>query len=272
MSDTIPSSNSQTIKIVQCVGNILHKDTAKAVFEPPDLHDFFSTGIAKHPIKNNKKVKRKKKSETAIISAEFNQSSNPAEYNSWKNAKSRCRNPKLKDKKYLKVVFSKRFEKFSDFMGHIGPKPKPSYSLDRIDNNRGYVPGNIRWASKSAQAANRSPTILIEHAGELKPIRIWAEIIQLSSSTVYGRYHRGDRHPEALFRDAKNPLKIGRPIKKKLSPISTAPEKPRPYGPTEDDIVSAIKTHNSMCGEPDGIAKAFVPGQIKSGFTKRPLI
>ena len=37
----------------------------------------------------------------------------------------------------------------------LGPKPKPSYSLDRTDNDSGYSPTNVRWASKRTQALNR---------------------------------------------------------------------------------------------------------------------
>ena len=40
-------------------------------------------------------------------------------------------------------------------LDNIGPKPGAEYSLDRIDNSRGYTPGNLRWATTSEQARNK---------------------------------------------------------------------------------------------------------------------
>ena len=37
----------------------------------------------------------------------------------------------------------------------LGPKPDNTASIDRIDNSLGYVPNNLRWASKNEQCENR---------------------------------------------------------------------------------------------------------------------
>lgn len=47
------------------------------------------------------------------------------------------------------------WNKFSQFFADTGNKPYASASLDRIDNNLGYYPGNCEWASKSTQSFNQ---------------------------------------------------------------------------------------------------------------------
>ena len=46
---------------------------------------------------------------------------------------------------------------FQAFLDHIGPKPTPEHSVDRIDNSLGYQPNNVRWAT-AEQQANKLPT------------------------------------------------------------------------------------------------------------------
>jgi len=46
---------------------------------------------------------------------------------------------------------------FQKFMEYVGPKPSPELTLDRIDNDKGYEPGNLRWATRSEQQRNRRP-------------------------------------------------------------------------------------------------------------------
>lgn len=50
-----------------------------------------------------------------------------------------------------------RFTSFPQFLAHIGLRPSPRHTLDRIDNKGHYEIGNVRWATWEEQAANRRP-------------------------------------------------------------------------------------------------------------------
>jgi hypothetical protein len=80
------------------------------------------------------------------------------EYRSWANAKQRATNPS--NRAYPEYggrgigMAVEWLNDFRSFLAHIGPRPEGT-SLDRIDNDRGYEPGNVRWATRGEQARNR---------------------------------------------------------------------------------------------------------------------
>lgn len=80
------------------------------------------------------------------------------EYSSWGAMKARCLNMASKDyPRYGAAGISicpEWITSFESFYSHIGPRPDGT-TLDRIDGNAGYIPGNVRWATAEEQARNR---------------------------------------------------------------------------------------------------------------------
>lgn len=78
-------------------------------------------------------------------------------YQSYKAARNRCTNPKfLQYKDYGGRGIEFLFRDVTELVEEIGLRPEGK-SLDRIDPNGNYEPGNVRWASAQQQAKNRRP-------------------------------------------------------------------------------------------------------------------
>lgn len=83
------------------------------------------------------------------------------EYDAWRHMKDRCSNPNVKNyKNYGErgiIICQRWLNSFENFLEDMGPKPFPKilYSLDRIDNDGNYEPGNCKWSTRSQQQRNR---------------------------------------------------------------------------------------------------------------------
>jgi len=81
------------------------------------------------------------------------------EYYAYEHAKARCQNPSAQHyESYGGRGIKFLFESFEDFFRCVGTRPV-GLSLDRIDNNGHYEPGNLRWATRKEQLYNKRKSI-----------------------------------------------------------------------------------------------------------------
>jgi hypothetical protein len=116
-------------------------------------------------------------------------------YGQWRNIINRCTNPNdLRWSSYggrgigIYQDWKNNPQKFLDY---LGPRPSPRHSIDRIDNNKGYEPGNVRWADHKTQQRNTRRNVFIEYKGVKMCIASWAEKIGLKIGTLNSRLRRG---------------------------------------------------------------------------------
>lgn len=101
------------------------------------------------------------------------------EYAVWSMARKRCRLPS--DRAFHRYggrgirMCDRWADSFADFIADMGQRPSPKHSLDRIDNDGNYEPGNCRWVTRTVQARNTRTNRLVEAFGEKLCIAAWAE-------------------------------------------------------------------------------------------------
>jgi len=109
-------------------------------------------------------------------------------------ARQRCENRKKNVFKYYGARGITFFEGWRGmdgaraFLEHVGPRPTPQQTLDRINNDGNYEPGNVRWATRKEQAQNRRrPSVIRENkwnAVRAERLRRSADLLKTETVTV----------------------------------------------------------------------------------------
>lgn len=122
-------------------------------------------------------------------------------YKLWTAIKDRCFNPEAKH--YSRyggrgISMCKEWaEEYVTFAEQIGPRPK-GMTLDRIDNDGNYKPGNVRWATRTEQANNRVTNVFITHEGLTMTLAEWARHKGWKYGLIGSRWKRGLRGSDLL--------------------------------------------------------------------------
>lgn len=114
-------------------------------------------------------------------------------YRIWHSMRQRCENPNAANfARYggQGVTVCDRWKDFSAFYADMGD-PEDWMTLERIDNAKGYEPGNVRWASHQEQAENRRTSRYLTHAGKTLTLSQWAKLAGMNKQTFSARLARG---------------------------------------------------------------------------------
>jgi hypothetical protein len=128
-------------------------------------------------------------------------------HRTWAHMLRRCRSPdEAMWHRYggrgIKVC--ERWNSFENFLADVGERPSQEYSLDRINNDGNYEPGNVRWATALTQQNNKERNRKVEYKGRLVGLTELAALTGIALNTLDTRWCRGWRG-ERLYAPRTDP-------------------------------------------------------------------
>lgn len=114
----------------------------------------------------------------------------PKLFRCWSNMLQRCTNKN--NNAYHNyggrgITVCSRWLSFENFLNDVGEYPPGKLTLDRIKNNLGYEPGNVRWATPEIQGENKRTSRLYTYNGVTKCIKGWTRHFGLPATRLYHR-------------------------------------------------------------------------------------
>jgi len=110
-------------------------------------------------------------------------------YHSWVAMKARCTNPK--NNRYERyggrgITYCPEWETFAGFLADMKECPH-GQSIDRIDNDKGYSPGNCKWSTREEQCSNKSTNVRYTFQGKTQTRSQWAREVGVSEDALANR-------------------------------------------------------------------------------------
>lgn len=112
----------------------------------------------------------------------------------WNLMKQRCINPtntRYADYGGRGITVCERWSVFVNFLADMGRRPTPKHSIERLNNDLGYAPGNCKWATKSEQCNNKRNNVVYTYDGKTLTLAQWAEETGLPYSCLQYRHQKG---------------------------------------------------------------------------------
>jgi len=117
----------------------------------------------------------------------------PTEFQVWHHMHARCRATSGKEYKYWAsrgIRVCERWASLANFIADMGRRP-PGTSIDRIDPNGNYEPGNCRWATHREQSLNLRSTTKIRLSGVTMSLHEACAALRVSYAGARSRLRRG---------------------------------------------------------------------------------
>lgn len=122
-------------------------------------------------------------------------------HQSWNNMKRRCSDPKNNRWKYYGergITVCERWQTFANFLQDMGEKPE-GLTLDRINNDGNYEPGNCQWSTTEQQSLNRSDNRRLLFCGFNLTFSQWETKLGINANTIRARLKRGFTVKQILY-------------------------------------------------------------------------
>jgi len=138
------------------------------------------------------------------------------ERNAWYGMIYRCTKPFESEEKDIKrmsyirrgITVSEEFKDFDVFLEHVGKAPTSKHTLDRIDNDRGYERGNLRWVTSKENSSNRHNTKYYEYRGSMLSTDDIIPLLKCPIRTFESRLRRGWALEDAMSEGKSQTRKI----------------------------------------------------------------